>query len=138
MTTTPKPETPKQIAKTMKRSGELTLDVLLLAKRLIAKAGGWTKGAMGRSGKGTIVGYESRAAVSFCSVGAVYRAQKELNAFGAFGVRPHPNDLLRECIPHGRNIMLYNDAAATKKADVLKMFSCAIDKRRKQLKARAA
>ena len=51
--------------------------VLTKARNIIAKPGGWTQGWFARDAKGERTDIEGDEAVSFCAMGALYRAHHE-------------------------------------------------------------
>jgi hypothetical protein len=53
-------------------------DILIYARALLAKRGGWTKGSYAKDKQGNAVTEDSPEACSFCAQGAIYRAIYDL------------------------------------------------------------
>lgn len=93
------------------------LQVLRKARALVAK--GWCQGATARGRSGKPVDDESRSAVEFCVVGALWRV-----AGGDFVPRIRARGALKQVV--GDSLISFNDAPGRKKATVLRAFDRAI------------
>lgn len=93
------------------------------ARALLARKGGWGKGANARDAKGAMVPVNDPTAVKFCMIGSVYRVCPELTTPAI--------KLLQICVHKQRggkdeSISGWNDKEHRKLAQVLKVMDCAI------------
>lgn len=110
-------------------------EILRKAKEVLAE--GWTKGVFARDEHGAAVWDASPEACSFCAMGAVYRARRQLG----FDIDNEDHDqedtklwdalftAVRDRSPEGqRDIVSFNDDVAKDVGDVLDVFDEAIAK----------
>lgn len=104
--------------------------VLREARALLAKPKGWTKKCYARTASGVGTKWTNLKAVSFCTLGALYRADREQFGNSSACLADEAGDVIREILagkigPHTA-ITLWNDDAKTRKKDVLAVFDAAI------------
>lgn len=136
----------------MAKQKDYTLLVLTRALELISRPYGWTKKRSVDRRKGTHLS-NSRSlkkqsdSYSYCALGAIGQAKRELYVthkdkvtydMGLLGAVTAEHLLARCIAPRSRKnktdiIVRKNDAPSTKKADMIKAFQCAVDKRKKEV-----
>ena len=102
-----------------------TREILIAARAIITEPEHWTQGHSARTASGDPITIGDPIAYAFCASGAIWRSldndvadSKLHSAFGA----------LNECLPAGfESVVDYNDADATRHADVIALFNRAID-----------
>lgn len=84
------------------------------AKKIVTFEG-WTKGAAARNSLGFSTGVGDPEAVSFCMIGAMERA-----AGGTYDMECEI--YLRQCMPFGQDVPVFNDRSDTYLEDVVRVF----------------
>jgi hypothetical protein len=81
--------------------------MFLAAFALVSDPKTWTQGISARDANGEYISEDEKAAVSFCSLGAINRTGFDVGAYAGW----LSQSLNRFCIEHrGRNIADYNDS----------------------------
>jgi len=109
------------------------LRILKRAARILSKPEAWTKKAEARTETGKEIFYDSNRAVCFCSMGAIWRARKDI-----LGTQDCDDDysVLRKVVKGahtGIGIVDWNDAPERTHAEVLAAFQEAIAQREQDL-----
>jgi hypothetical protein len=110
-----------------KKKEPTVLDVLKTMRRLLNK--GWTQFTLARGKQGRKVAVGSRAAISFCLLGAERRALSTLGLSYSDGASAE--QLLRDCGVKG-DITVYNDKFNRTKEEILAVVDCAIKKAKQE------
>lgn len=102
---------------------ETTRQILIGARELVARPGGWTQGVFARNRDGEKVCLSQKEAVCFCASGAISRAAQE-----QMGGSPEEGEnsanaleLLFLCIP-GPSIPDWNDSPGRTQGEVVSAF----------------
>lgn len=109
--------------------------VLREARALLAKPKGWTKKCYARTASGVGTKWTNPKAVSFCTLGAVHCADRKEFGTSSACLADEAGDVIREILAGKTGfemsrkyiaIPFWNDAAKTRKKDVLAVFDAAI------------
>lgn len=103
------------------------LQILIAARKLIARRGGWVKGTYAKTASGKTTDILSPDAAAFCSIGAIMK----VGMGGPGSMYPHACNHL--AVASGIfDIPAFNDKPATTKRQVLAAFDKAIKHARKR------
>lgn len=98
------------------------LDVLIAARDLIARPGGWTQGYIARLGDDRPCTYEYSYAAKFCLAGAVAKVALHIRPLTQFTALFHWLDEFA-----GGSLTRWNDAPERTQADVVALLDRAIE-----------
>jgi hypothetical protein len=99
-------------------------DVLIDARALLARPGGWCQGVYAKDKDGMMTHSFSLSAQSLCLDAAIHRSS------GETGLYQKSTDFVENLIGRGATCVAFNDASGRRKHDVLALLDRAIAKAR--------
>jgi hypothetical protein len=103
-------------------------DILIKARELLARPGGWTRGALARAGRfGDPVAIGSPKATGFCLSGALMQAaEAEAEYADSTAIYRAACARVLRVLPLSQPLTVFNDRPKTRKKDVLAVLDKAI------------